>query len=195
MEFLPAIKGEDDTDLERERLLTSINNFKRQLNIIRRGPKALEEYVLAFIDGLQSEHQTFCRAEDAGLLASEGQSLIQRLKTTSLYQRGITTKEQIEIKLKSYLDTKDFTYASDFRSIPGNEEESHPWIGCLDNFRRFLCGCREAKVTPVKIAIIDDGMGDPSLQRAIAMGKSFSHYPNSTEFMNSYFVPSGKHGT
>ncbi|KID86775.1 Peptidase S8/S53, subtilisin/kexin/sedolisin [Metarhizium guizhouense ARSEF 977] len=27
------------------------------------------------------------------------------------------------------------------------------------------------------------------------MGKSFSHYPNSTEFMNSYFVPSGKHGT
>ncbi|KAK9442281.1 Peptidase S8/S53, subtilisin/kexin/sedolisin [Metarhizium brunneum] len=27
------------------------------------------------------------------------------------------------------------------------------------------------------------------------MGKSFSHYPNSTEFMNAYFVPSGKHGT
>lgn len=123
MEFLPAIKGEDDTDLERERLLTSINNFKTQLNITRRGPKALEEYVLAFIDGLQSEHQTFFRAEDAGQLASEGQSLIQRLKTTSLYRRGITTKEQIEIKEKSYLDTKDFTYASDFRSIPGNEEE------------------------------------------------------------------------
>ncbi|KAH0593254.1 hypothetical protein MHUMG1_08976 [Metarhizium humberi] len=117
--------------------------------------------------------KTFFRAEDAGQLASEGQSLIQRLKTT-LYQS--------EIKVKEYLDTKDFTYASDSRSIPGNEEE-------------FLCGFRAAKVTPVKIAIIDDGMSDPSLQRAIAMGKSFSHYPNSTEFMNSYFVPSGKHGT
>ncbi|KID74347.1 hypothetical protein MBR_06446, partial [Metarhizium brunneum ARSEF 3297] len=90
---LMAIKGEDDTELEGERLLASINNFKIQLNIIRRGPKALEEYVLTFIDGLQSEHQTFFRAEDAGQLASEGQSLIQRLKTTWLYQRSITTKE------------------------------------------------------------------------------------------------------
>ncbi|KAK9442280.1 ankyrin repeat protein [Metarhizium brunneum] len=151
-------QGEDDADLEGERLLTSINNFKTQLHIFRRGPKALEEYVLAFIDGLQSEHQTFFRAEDAGQLASEGQSLIQRLKTTSLYQGSITKKKQSEIKVKEYLDTKDFTYASDLRSIPGNEEESHPWNGCFDNFRRFLCGFRAAKVTPVKIAIIDDGM-------------------------------------
>ncbi|KID74348.1 Peptidase S8/S53, subtilisin/kexin/sedolisin, partial [Metarhizium brunneum ARSEF 3297] len=80
-------------------------------------------------------------------------------------------------------------------AYPGMRKKSHPWIGCLDNFRRFLCGCREAKVTPVKIAIIDDGMSDPSLQGAIAMGKSFSHYPNSTEFMNSYFIPPGKYGT
>ncbi|KID86774.1 hypothetical protein MGU_06246 [Metarhizium guizhouense ARSEF 977] len=57
------------------------------------GPKALEEYVLAFIDGLQSEHQTFFRAKDAGQQASEGQSLIQHPKTTSLYQRSITKKE------------------------------------------------------------------------------------------------------
>ncbi|KAF5139096.1 hypothetical protein E5D57_002886 [Metarhizium anisopliae] len=158
MECLPAIKGEDNNDLEGERLLTSINNFKTQLNIVRRGPKALEEYVLAFIDGLQSEHQTFFRAEDAGQVASEGQSLIQRLKTTCLYQRSIITKEQSEIKVKKYLHTKDFTYASDFRSMAENEEESHPWNGCFDNFRGFLCGFRAAKVTPVKIAIIDDGM-------------------------------------
>ncbi|EFY88119.1 subtilisin, putative [Metarhizium acridum CQMa 102] len=191
-------KGEDDTEFERERLLTAINNFKTQLNIIHRGPKALEEYVLAFfINGLQSEHQTFFRAKNAKQLASEGQSLIQRLKTISLDQGSIAKKEQSEIEVKEYLDTKDFTYASDFRSIAENEEESHPWIGCLDSFRRFLCGCQEAKATPMKIAIIHDGIdaSDPSLQRAIAMGKSFSHYPNSTEFMNAYFVPSGKHGT
>lgn len=121
--MLTSHSGRGRHELEHERLLTSINNFKTKLNIIRRGPKALEEYVLAFIDGLLSEHQTFFRAEDAGQLASEGQSLIQRLNTTLLYQRSITTKDQSEIKVKEYLDTKDFTYASDSRSIPGNEEE------------------------------------------------------------------------
>lgn len=50
---------------------------------------------------------------------------------------------------------------------------------------------------PVRIAIIDDGV-DASLailDGKIAIGKSFCPYANSSDLMNSYFVPAGNHGT
>jgi len=67
----------------------------------------------------------------------------------------------------------------------------------MENFAKFLENTREPNIDPIKIAIIDDGLDAtvPKLQNAIALGKSFSPYPNSTEFMKAYFVPSGRHGT
>lgn len=52
-------------------------------------------------------------------------------------------------------------------------------------------------VTPVKIAIIDDGVDTtwPEVHGKVVKGKSFYPYANSTEYYHDYFVPSGKHGT
>lgn len=67
----------------------------------------------------------------------------------------------------------------------------------LENAAKSHKDAGNKKVDPIKIAIIDDGVDAtvPQLQSAIALGKSFSPYPNSTEFMRAYFVPSGRHGT
>ena len=55
----------------------------------------------------------------------------------------------------------------------------------------------QIKAPPVKIAIIDDGVdvSHLSLDGTIATGKSFCPYAHSTDLMNSYYVPSGNHGT
>lgn len=55
----------------------------------------------------------------------------------------------------------------------------------------------EKKAPPVKVAIIDDGvdLSPLSLDGTIATGKSFCPYAHSTDLMNSYYVPSGNHGT
>ena len=53
------------------------------------------------------------------------------------------------------------------------------------------------KISPIKIAIIDDGV-DASLEflvGKIAGGKSFCPYASSSDLMNAYYVPSGQHGT
>jgi hypothetical protein len=53
------------------------------------------------------------------------------------------------------------------------------------------------EVQPIKIAIIDDGIDATmyDLQSKIAGGATFCPYPHSSELVNSYFVPRGKHGT
>lgn len=73
----------------------------------------------------------------------------------------------------------------------------NPWINCMKNFATFLRNIPEGKTSTVKIAIIDDGVDASldSLDGKIAGGKSFCPHPNSTDLMNAYFVPSGKHGT
>lgn len=55
----------------------------------------------------------------------------------------------------------------------------------------------EKKASPVKIALIDDGVDVSllSLDGTITTGKSFCPYAYSTDLMNSYYVPSGNHGT
>ncbi|KAL7933896.1 hypothetical protein V8C35DRAFT_327371 [Trichoderma chlorosporum] len=192
----------ENTEKDKDRLRNSIEYFKEQLNNVRLGPKSLDDYVLNFIHGLQSENQTFFRAIDIAELATEQSFLTQRLAKMSVNQQKAISHTQESIQINDYPDTEEFHYASDFRSIAGDETDSDPWIKCMDNFRRFLHGSsraygEESKVSAVKIAIIDDGIdaSERSLHQAIAMGKTFSHYPNSTEFMNAYFVPSGKHGT
>jgi hypothetical protein len=67
----------------------------------------------------------------------------------------------------------------------------------MKDFASFLRNIKTEKVAPVKIAIIDDGIDATldSLQGKIAGGTSFCPYPNSTDLMNAYFVPSGRHGT
>jgi hypothetical protein len=66
----------------------------------------------------------------------------------------------------------------------------------MEDFAEFL-QAREEPVEPVKIAIIDDGIDAAmeNLQSRIAGGATFCPYPHSSDFMNPYFVPSGKHGT
>ncbi|KAF5131469.1 Intracellular serine protease [Metarhizium anisopliae] len=56
---------------------------------------------------------------------------------------------------------------------------------------------KDKQVAPVKIAIIDDGIDATlhDLQSKITGGATFCHYPHSSELVNSYFVPRGKHGT
>jgi hypothetical protein len=90
---------------------------------------------------------------------------------------------------KAYYTLKTETNIAFFR---GN-----PWIKSMENFTQSLIHAREPNVDPIKIAIIDDGLDAtiPRLQKAIALGKSFSPYPNSTEFIKAYFLPSGRHGT
>jgi len=53
------------------------------------------------------------------------------------------------------------------------------------------------QVSPVKIAIIDDGIDATvhGLQPKISGGATFCPYPHSSDLVNSYFVPRGKHGT
>jgi subtilisin family serine protease len=74
----------------------------------------------------------------------------------------------------------------------------NPWIKCMQNFARFVRNI-PAKIhrQPIKIAIIDDGVDGflDLLDGKITAGKSFYPYSNSGDLMNSYYVPSGKHGT
>ena len=67
----------------------------------------------------------------------------------------------------------------------------------MERFSTFLQRIRPNDIGPIKIAIIDNGIDAtwPEIDRRIAKGKSFYRYPNSTEFTNAYFVPSGLHGT
>ncbi|KAK7709645.1 hypothetical protein SLS63_013160 [Diaporthe eres] len=98
-------------------------------------------------------------------------------------------------------DNEMLSYASDFKtSEDGPEERTNPWLEIMENFSRALRTIKprpEVQFKPVKIAIIDDGIDatQPELHQRIVMGRSFSPYLNSTEFMNAYFVPSGNHGT
>jgi hypothetical protein len=69
----------------------------------------------------------------------------------------------------------------------------------MEEFAKFYRNIKlgSVSVEAVKIAIIDDGIDAslPDLQDNIVAGKSFSPYPNTSEFWNAYFVPSGRHGT
>lgn len=67
----------------------------------------------------------------------------------------------------------------------------------MKNLATFLRSIKTAKVETVKIAIIDDGIDGSleSLQGRIATGTTFCPYANSSDLVNAYYVPSGKHGT
>jgi hypothetical protein len=114
-----------------------------------------------------------------------------------------TSKVSILIsESKSYpvasLQTRKIHYTSRIETNMAKPPfRGNPWIRSMEDFAKFLENARESNVDPIKIAIIDDGLDAtvPRLQNSIALGKSFSPYPNSSEFMKAYFVPSGRHGT
>ncbi|QYS95166.1 Subtilisin, putative [Trichoderma simmonsii] len=195
-------QNNEDSQKDRDKLLDSIKNFKTQLSVARVLSKTFGGDLSKLITESQSENWTLFHPIDAAKLAEARSSVITHIMKMSADEENFKSDNEHRIEINEYLDTEDFRYASDFRSMVGNENESDPWVECMKTFRRFLHNCQkslseESKTNPVKIAIIDDGIdaSEPSLRQSIAMGKTFSHYPNSTEFMNAYFVPSGKHGT
>jgi hypothetical protein len=71
------------------------------------------------------------------------------------------------------------------------------WIAKVNTFSTLLRNVPKMNISPIKIAIIDDGV-DSSLDflaGQIAAGKSFSPYSSKSDLMNAYYVPSGQHGT
>ncbi|KAI0005738.1 hypothetical protein F4779DRAFT_34502 [Xylariaceae sp. FL0662B] len=84
-------------------------------------------------------------------------------------------------------------------SIIGDEEPSETggrWMKCMEDFATYVDNAR-VEAAPLKIAVIDDGIDATlaTLEGRIAGGQSFCPYPNSTDLMSPYFVPSGNHGT
>lgn len=68
-------------------------------------------------------------------------------------------------------------------------------MAAIGKFKTFVKNIK-SPAPRIKIAIIDDGIDMSKFSsRTVACGKSFSPYPNSRDFMRSYFVPSGPHGT
>ncbi|KAI0466816.1 peptidase S8/S53 domain-containing protein [Xylaria cf. heliscus] len=108
-----------------------------------------------------------------------------------------TTKDDKCINVVVVYDNMEFSHAKDFESIETYRKDGNTWISSVEDLTCFLLNHEEETVSPIKIAILDDGLDAtvPELQNAIALGKSFSPYPNSTEFMKAYFLPSGRHGT
>lgn len=73
------------------------------------------------------------------------------------------------------------------------------WISELEKFAIFLASeaSIRARDRPVKIAIIDDGVDalQDIFRGKIATGRSFCPLGGSSDLMNAYYVPSGRHGT
>ncbi|KAI0403545.1 peptidase S8/S53 domain-containing protein [Xylaria palmicola] len=105
-------------------------------------------------------------------------------------------ERDIDVKIR-YSNTSGFSSHSTVGGI-GFTDDAHPWLKGVQDFASFLRNAsKEKQVEPVKIAIIDDGIDAtvPIFERRIANGATFCLYPDSPEFVNSYYVPSGKHGT
>ncbi|OBT68012.1 hypothetical protein VE03_01564 [Pseudogymnoascus sp. 23342-1-I1] len=106
-----------------------------------------------------------------------------------------------EIDVKIIADNNLVKFSSEL-STTENIEEAPAWIKSIRDFSTFLMHASMAEdkgnqVPPVKIAIIDDGIDATmhGLQPKIAGGATFCPYPHSSDLVNSYFVPRGKHGT
>ncbi|RFU79743.1 intracellular serine protease [Trichoderma arundinaceum] len=111
-----------------------------------------------------------------------------RLETyISAFKTSIQTDTINRVKVQHTMDNKSISFASGFKS---GEEQFQPLL-------RSSIDPQDPQPRPVKIAIIDDGVDASlaSLDDKIAMGESFCPYPNSTDLVSPYYVPSGKHGT
>ncbi|KAF1957934.1 hypothetical protein CC80DRAFT_534433 [Byssothecium circinans] len=119
-----------------------------------------------------------------------------RSQYTNAFKERLNVHRQIEVGI--FPDNNDVSYASEFQSPESGIQADDPWMKAMLEFAVFLRSIPEARRSPIKVAIIDDGLDasqDSFDTRLIAGGKSFCPHPNSTDLMNAYFVPSGKHGT
>lgn len=68
---------------------------------------------------------------------------------------------------------------------------------CMKSFLRFIRNIRDPNGKHIRVAVIDDGVDNALdiFEDRIGLGKSFCPYPNSTELMSGYYVPSSTHGT
>ncbi|RSL79987.1 hypothetical protein CEP51_006902 [Fusarium floridanum] len=100
-------------------------------------------------------------------------------------------------------DTNEVSFSSEFLNSDGYIDHDPAWITSVRDFATFLkqgADLQETegkKVTPLRIAIIDDGIDATvsNIQDRIEGGATFCPYPHSSNLMNPYFAPSGDHGT
>ncbi|CAK7209195.1 hypothetical protein SEUCBS140593_000413 [Sporothrix eucalyptigena] len=92
----------------------------------------------------------------------------------------------------------DSSYNSVFVERGGEKETESKWMRTMKDYAQFLKSVKpDNKVSPVKIAIIDDGI-DTSLDDftdKIQVGESFFQLSELFGRRGSYYVPTGKHGT
>ncbi|UKZ68919.1 uncharacterized protein TrAtP1_009937 [Trichoderma atroviride] len=107
--------------------------------------------------------------------------------------------KQEPIEVEHRLDDGKVSYAAYFGTNNIITHQEISWISELERFAVFLSSEKSirAQNTPIKIAIIDDGI-DVSLDiftGKIAAGRSFWPLSGSGNPTNAYYVPSGHHGT
>ncbi|PNP54420.1 hypothetical protein FNYG_15630 [Fusarium nygamai] len=105
-----------------------------------------------------------------------------------------------KIRVDIVPDENKISYSSEFHNA--TEGKNDPWIESVEAFSTFLRNASQDEdtaknVSPIKIAIIDDGVDNTAadLETKVVGGATFCPYPHSSEYANSYFVPSGRHGT
>ncbi|RKL35149.1 hypothetical protein BFJ70_g8007 [Fusarium oxysporum] len=114
------------------------------------------------------------------------------------FKLKIQSRSKGRIAVSAVRDDRLGSYALEFQSRVGGSLSESPWIHCMLRLSKFLKEpCEKAKIKPIKVAIIDDGVDVSlsSLQDKIALGQSFCPYPNSTDMMSPYFMSSSNHGT
>ncbi|KAJ5679024.1 hypothetical protein N7462_007268 [Penicillium macrosclerotiorum] len=196
----------------RERLLEYIRQFKEQLGKVVSDNKAfsvgknyqkLDDYIKRFSQELRRwynatspDHNIQLSLMNLTTVLDETALTLSENCTQFICNREASKSEGIEVL--DILDQHDFKYATGFATVGGRSNDEHPWIQVMKDFSQSLRNFpSRSNPAPVKIAIIDDGIDTSQvhIRSQIALGKSFFPYPNSSEFMNSYFVPSGQHGT
>ncbi|TRX93639.1 hypothetical protein FHL15_005611 [Xylaria flabelliformis] len=119
-----------------------------------------------------------------------------RCKASIEKHREISPNHE-KIQVEIIPDKNKVSFSSEFYNATDGRDP--PWIESIQNFSRFLKAASDkmGDITPIKIAIIDDGIDATvvGLHTKIVGGATFCPYPHSSELVNSYFVPSGKHGT
>ncbi|KAK8926722.1 Intracellular serine protease [Metarhizium anisopliae] len=145
-------------------------------------------------DGLGNREKFPCGLEDDKRWQSNNRLCQKKITEHGLKGRDGHGGKEIEFKI--IIDNDQG------RSTTENIEPAPAWIKSTRQFATLLMNAsreqgKDKQVAPVKIAIIDDGIDATlhDLQSKIAGGATFCPYPHSSELVNSYFVPRGKHGT
>ncbi|RSM19133.1 hypothetical protein CDV31_002054 [Fusarium ambrosium] len=140
--------------------------------------------------------------EDSETWERYNRALKQGIEHHASKQRdGGCSEKAIDVQIIP--DMNEVSFSSEFLNSDGYIDHDPAWITSVRDFATFLkqgANLQETegkKVTPLRIAIIDDGIDATvsNIQHRIGGGATFCPYPHSSDLMNPYFAPSGDHGT